>query len=71
MGNARITYQNAKIRVEDQQKNLDLAQRIYDTTQIKYREGIGSSLEISSAEQSLFQSQQNLIQARYELVYLL
>ncbi len=68
VGNARIAYQSAKNRVASQEKNLELAQRIYDTTQIKYREGIGSSLEISSAEQSLFQSQQNLIQARYELL---
>lgn len=68
VGNARIAHQSAKIRVASQEKNLALAQRIYDTTQIKYREGIGSSLEITSAEQSLFQSQQNLIQARYELL---
>ena len=68
VGNARIAYRNAQQRVADQQRNLDLAQKIYDTTQIKYREGVGSSLEISSAEQQLFQSQQNVIQARYELL---
>ncbi|MFK7770725.1 MAG: TolC family protein [Saprospiraceae bacterium] len=68
VGNARIAYRNAVQRVSDQQKNLDLAQRIYDTTQIKYKEGVGSSLEITQAEQALFQSQQNVIQARYELL---
>ncbi len=68
IGNARIAYNNALQRVADQQKNLDLAQRIYDTTQIKYKEGVGSSLEITQAEQALFQSQQNVIQARYELL---
>jgi len=68
VGNARIAYQSAQERVASQEKNLGLAERIYETTQIKYREGIGSSLEITSAEQSLFQSQQNLIQARYELL---
>ena len=68
VGNARIAYKNALQRVADQQKNLNLAQKIYDTTQIKYREGVGSSLEISTAEQALFQSQQNVIQARYELL---
>ncbi len=68
IGNARIAYKNAFQRVEDQQKNLALAQRIYDTTQIKYKEGVGSSLEITQAEQALFQSQQNVIQARYELL---
>lgn len=68
IGNARIAYTNAKVRVAEQQKNLALAQRIYDTTQIKYKEGVGSSLEISQAEQALFQSQQNVIQARYEFL---
>lgn len=68
IGNARIAYKNAFQRMEDQQKNLALAQRIYDTTQIKYKEGVGSSLEITQAEQALFQSQQNVIQARYELL---
>jgi len=68
VGNARIAYKNAGQRVNDQQKNLALAQRIYDTTQIKYKEGVGSSLEITQAEQALFQSQQNVIQARYELL---
>ena len=68
VGNARIAYKNAVQRVSDQQKNLALAQRIYDTTQIKYKEGVGSSLEITQAEQALFQSQQNVIQSRYELL---
>ncbi len=68
IGNDRIAYKNAVQRVQDQQKNLALAQRIYDTTQIKYKEGVGSSLEITQAEQALFQSQQNVIQARYELL---
>ena len=68
VGNARISYNNALERVTDQNRNMDLAQRIYDTTQIKYKEGVGSSLEITQAEQALFQSQQNLIQARFELL---
>jgi len=68
VGNARVAYKNAVQRVTDQQKNLDLAQKIYNTTQIKYKEGVGSSLEITQAEQALFQSQQNVIQAKYELL---
>ena len=60
VGNARIAYKSASIKVAEQERNLNLAQRIYDTTQIKYREGVGSSLEITQAEQALFQSQQNL-----------
>lgn len=64
--NARIAYQNAVNRIESQRKNIALAERIYNTTQTKYKEGVGSSLEINMAEQSLYQAQQNMIQAQYD-----
>lgn len=68
VANARTAYANAQAQVEDRKKNLALAEKIYQTTQIKYREGVGSSLEIVQAEQSLFETQQNQIQATYELL---
>ena len=68
VSNARTSYNNAQSRVDEQRRNLNLAERIYETTQIKYREGVGSSLEIVQAEQSLFASQQNYIQATYDLL---
>lgn len=66
--NARTNFINAKERLAAQQRNLDLAQRIYDTTQIKYREGVGSSLEVTQAEQSLYTTQSNYMQALFDLV---
>ena len=66
MQNARIAYQNAANRIESQRKNIALAERIYNTTQVKYKEGVGSSLEINMAEQSLYQAQQNMTQALYD-----
>ena len=68
VGNARASYINAKRKVDNQLKNVQLAQKIYDTTKIKYKEGVGSSLEITSAEQELFRTQQNLIQAKFDLL---
>lgn len=65
---ARKQYINAQERVASQQKNLDLAQRIYDTTQTKYKAGVGSSFEVTQAEQGLYSAQQNLMQARYDLL---
>jgi len=65
---ARTTYLNANQRLESQTKNLGLAERIYNTTQVKYREGIGSSLEVTQAEQSLYTSQSNYMQALYDLL---
>jgi len=66
--NARNEYLNAKQRVESQTKNLTLAEKIYNTTSIKYKEGVGSSLELSNAERELYQTQQLMINARYELL---
>lgn len=66
--NARTNYFNASKRLDSQQKNLGLAERIYNTAQVKYREGVGSSLETTQAEQSLYATQSNYIQALYDLL---
>lgn len=68
LSNAKTNYMNAKKRLESRKENLDLAQRIFDTTKIKYREGVGSSIEVSTAEQSVYQSQQYYYQAVFELL---
>jgi outer membrane protein len=66
--NARKLYLNAQERVVNQQKNVDLAQRILNTTQTKYRAGVGSSFEVTQAEQGLYTAQQALLSARYDLL---
>ncbi|MEM1327605.1 MAG: TolC family protein [Bacteroidota bacterium] len=66
--NARISYLNNKRTVAANERSLDLAQRIYDTTQIKYREGVGSSLEVTQAESELYQAQGNYISSLYDLL---
>jgi len=68
VANARIDYKSALDREQSQRRNMDLAERIYMTTQIKYKEGVGSSLEISQAEQSLFAAQRNHLQALFDLL---
>lgn len=64
--NARRGYLNAAERVVNQQKNLALAQRIYENTQTKYKAGVGSSFEVTQAEQQLYSAQQNLMQSQYD-----
>lgn len=66
--NARKQYLSAEERVNNQRRNMELAERIYDTTQKKYRAGVGSSFEITQAEQSLYLAQKNLIDALYDFV---
>jgi outer membrane protein TolC len=68
LDNARKQFLNAQDRIGSQQKNLDLAQRIYNTTQTKYKAGVGSSFELVSSEQGLYTAQQALMQAQYDLL---
>lgn len=68
VNNARIQYANASENLEARKKNLALAERIYQTTKVKYKEGVGSSLEVSQAEQSLYATQSNYLQALYDLI---
>lgn len=65
---ARQNYINSQEHIVSSKKNLELAEKIYNTTQIKYKEGVGSSIEVTQAEQELYKSQSNYIQALYDLL---
>ena len=66
--NSQRSIINARNTVNNSKKNLDLSQRIYDKTKIKFKEGIGSSIEVTQAEADLYQAQGNYINALYDLL---
>ncbi len=66
--NARIAYINARDVSISRSEAMDLAQSIYNVTRIKYREGVGSSVELTQAESELYTAQTNYINALYELI---
>jgi outer membrane protein TolC len=47
---------------------MDLAEEIYNKTQIKFKEGVGSTLEITQAEGEFKSAQVNYLNAIYDLV---
>ncbi|TAH43273.1 MAG: TolC family protein [Bacteroidetes bacterium] len=51
-----------------QEQNLSLANDIYNTSKIKYDQGVGSNLEVLDAETSLKDSQANYFNALYEVM---
>lgn len=61
-------YLNSSRSVENQERNLTLAKEILRVTRIKYEQGIGSSLEVTTAETSLKEAQNNYITALYDLL---
>lgn len=65
---AKIAYQNALEQLKSQQESITLAQKIYDVSLIKYKEGVGSSFELTDAESKLFQNQGLYLQALYNLL---
>lgn len=61
-------YANSLRSVENQERNLGLAKEILRVTRIKYEQGVGSSLEVTTAETSLKEAQNNYINALYDLL---
>ncbi|MGF6927140.1 outer membrane protein [Chitinophaga sp. W2I13] len=62
------TFRNNVLTLEAQEKNMELAQDVYNTTQIKYREGVGSSLEMTTAENDLLTAQNNYFTALFNAI---
>ncbi len=65
---AYTQYVSAQEALETQQNSIDLAQKIYDTALVKYKAGVGASLEITDAESKLYETQALFINALYDLV---
>lgn len=65
---AKIDYANALNEYNEMLGNLQLAEKIYKTVQMKYSEGLGSSLELTNAEQELYTTQSMLINAKYKVL---
>lgn len=64
----QTAYANALESFEAQKENLELAERIFNVATAKYNEGVGSSLEVESAQSSLYQTQLSYINALMDLV---
>lgn len=66
METARKQYYSTKQKLSDQERNLDLAERIYNASQTKFTQGVGSSFEVTQSQYGLYQSQGALVNARYD-----
>ena len=66
--NARIALSNANASLQSTQRSLELAEKILNTSKIKFKEGVGSSLEVVQAEGELYTAQSNHTNAQYDLL---
>jgi outer membrane protein TolC len=65
---ARIDFRTAYQKYLNEKNNIELAQKIFDRTSIKYQNGMVSSLELTIAQEQLTAAQTGIIQAMVELL---
>ena len=66
--NSKNSYMQNLEAVMVQKKNIQLADKIYNKSMTKFREGVGSTLEITQAETELRTANNAYLNALYDLV---
>lgn len=65
---SRINMKSALLTMDAQKKNIDLAQQVYNSTKLKYEQGVGSNQEISTAQADLVTAQNNYYSSLYDAI---
>jgi outer membrane protein TolC len=63
---AKNTLTNAILTMDSQEKNMQLAEKVYNTVKKKYEQGVGSSFEVLQADTEMQQAQSNYFKALYD-----
>jgi outer membrane protein TolC len=54
--------------MEYQKKNMDLAEKVFNQTKLKYDQGLGSNLEVTNSQAELTTAQNNYYSALYDAI---
>jgi outer membrane protein TolC len=65
---SRIKMTSALLTLDNQKKNITLAESVYNTTKKKYEQGLGSTLEIFMAQTEFKVAQNNYYSALYDAI---
>jgi outer membrane protein TolC len=65
---SRINLKSALFTMDSQEKNIGLAQQVYNSTKLKYEQGVGSNQEISTAQADLVAAQNNYYSSLYDAI---
>lgn len=65
---AKVSIRNAIITLDEQKGNMELAEKVYNQTKLKYEQGLGSNLEVTNAETDLTTAQNNYFSAKYDAI---
>lgn len=63
-----LTITSALATMDNQRQNMKLAEQVYNTTKLKYEQGLGSNQEIYTAQTELKVAQNNYYSALYDAI---
>lgn len=66
--NSRNNFNSAYDQFVNEKRNIELTSRIYDKTLIKYKEGISTSMDLTTAQNQYLTAQRNYFTALYSLL---
>ncbi len=66
--NSVTSLRNNISTLSNEEENMQLAKEVFETTMIKYREGVGSSVEMINAESALLVAQNNYFTALFNVI---
>src|SRR2546423_10859319 len=61
----KASLKNALLNLDIQQRNLDLAEKVYNATKLKFEQGLGSSFEVLQSDTDYQTAQSNYFNALY------
>jgi outer membrane protein TolC len=59
---------SALLTLDNQKKNIELAEKVYNTTKLKYEQGLGSNQEIYTSQTELKVAQTNYYSSLYDAI---
>jgi len=65
---SKLKMTSAVLTIDNQKKNMLLAEQVYNTTKLKYEQGLGSNQEIYNAQTELKVAQNNYYSALYDAI---
>jgi outer membrane protein TolC len=64
----RESLKNALLNLDIQERNMALAEKVYNTTKLKFEQGMGSSFEVLQSDSDFQTSQSNYFSALYNAI---
>jgi outer membrane protein TolC len=64
----RGTVKNALVDLDLQERNMQLAEKVFNTSKLKFEQGLGSSFEVLAADTELQRAQANYFSALYNAI---